>query len=292
MRFPRLLIVSAFAATSCFSAGAGREPDLKRLYFPVGLALDASHSRLFVASSDFDLQFSGGSILALDLPRIRGLVPRECRVDADCDSGQACDTSDVSGAQASWWCLPKGKSACELWGARSIGEQLDYPGRCEGVELTAPQDGGSSLVTSAVRTSAFATELLYLSRPGGERSEGRLYAPMRGDSTLHWVEVDADGKLDCGEGDGGGCDDAHRVHARAETNNQVKLEMPVEPFAIAATPSGDALVVTHQTTNRVSLFTQDWSSSKGPRLSAIEEMAAAGPMGLGALPATQGVPDG
>ena len=82
---PRAVLVGpCLLLTACFSPGEGQEPPLDLLYFPTGLAVDSAAERLYVANSDFDLQYNGGSLQALDLTRLRGLVPQGC--EAGCSA--------------------------------------------------------------------------------------------------------------------------------------------------------------------------------------------------------------
>ena len=70
--------VLALLATGCFAPGDGREPPLDRIYFPVGVALSPGYTRMYVANSDFDLQFNAGSLQAYDLERLDALLPVYC----------------------------------------------------------------------------------------------------------------------------------------------------------------------------------------------------------------------
>src|SRR5689334_19788879 len=72
------------SALGCFKPDDGREPPLDRIYFPTGLALSPDGDRLYVANSDWDLQFNAGSVQAYDAARLRELLPRACNVDTDC----------------------------------------------------------------------------------------------------------------------------------------------------------------------------------------------------------------
>ena len=60
--------------------------------------------------------------------------------------------------------------------------------------------------------------------------------------------------------------------------------MAPEPFAIDVSPDGRAIVVTHQTSNNVALFTQDWSNDRGPELDYDLSGLGNRPVGVAALP--------
>src|SRR5687767_15552893 len=78
------LAITALGAGGCFAPGEGVEPPLDRLYFPVNLTTDQSGQHLFIANSNFDLQFNGGTVQSFDLVRLRELVPLACASDSDC----------------------------------------------------------------------------------------------------------------------------------------------------------------------------------------------------------------
>jgi hypothetical protein len=271
---------AALLLAGCYDPGAGIEPPLNALYFPVGLATSAGATRLYVVNSDFDLQFNGGSLQALDLERIRALVPRRCSADADCAEDQVCDLQD------SRWCVASSGShagkPCGPFGEKSAAARLLSPGRCGHVSITHPQDQGSALVKDAVGISAFATDVIYRARPTGPG--GRLFVPTRGDATLHYIDtVDeteggVDFELECGQrGNGNDCNDAHRVGDDPDEENTRDLRLPPEPFGIDALPDAGAVVLTHQTEGAASLFVNDaaaWgdgvtSLGQGPRLEFV-----------------------
>jgi hypothetical protein len=57
---------------ACYPSGAeGTDPPTTTFYFPVGLAVSPGGNVLYVANSDFDLQWNGGTIQSYDLFRLR-----------------------------------------------------------------------------------------------------------------------------------------------------------------------------------------------------------------------------
>src|SRR5262245_12033346 len=80
------LAALALSALGCFKPDDGREPPLDRIYFPTGLALSPDGDRLYVANSDWDLQFNAGSVQAYDAARLREYLPRSCNSDSDCNA--------------------------------------------------------------------------------------------------------------------------------------------------------------------------------------------------------------
>ncbi len=256
-------------ATACFPPGEGRDPPLSRVYFPVGVALDDAGTRLFVVSSDFDLQYNGGVVHAFDLARLRGLVPQSCATDEDCPTAQRCDDepTDQNRGSPSHWCVdregPHAGVPCGALRERAVASRWLEPGRCEYLDALSPQDGGEPLQVDAVKVGAFATDVLYRAAPAGAAGgdlAGRLFVPVRGDATLHTIDVQAAGsRLYCGQDrNEGKCADAYRAGDDPDTENTRDLRMPPEPFALDASADGGAIAVTHQTDGSVSLFVNDW----------------------------------
>src|SRR5437899_1675702 len=68
--FAALLLVT-LCVIGCYSTGDGPTPPAGALYFPVGLAVSPGGNVLYVANSDFDLQFNSGTVDAYDLPALR-----------------------------------------------------------------------------------------------------------------------------------------------------------------------------------------------------------------------------
>jgi hypothetical protein len=279
------------ALTSCFPPGDGLEPPPEEIYFPVGLAIDVPTNSLFVANSDFDLQYNQGVLQRYDLERLRETVPRPCVADADCGAEQRCDTepSDVNGQRPSYFCVdrsgPYAGKPCGPFPESSVSARVIAPGRCGPVNPSKPQDGGTRLITSTVQIGAFATDALFRSRPPDAAAgpPGRVFVPVRGDTTLHYVEVDAEGNLECGQRNAEGrCDDEHRVGDDPEEENTRDLRMPANPYAISANRDGRIVVVTHQTQGQVSLFVNDWSAP--PRLEFIAGGLPSRPMEMASLP--------
>ncbi|MBK7586435.1 MAG: hypothetical protein IPI67_40380 [Myxococcales bacterium] len=300
---PRALVIAALAVSGCYDTGAGVEPPLERIYFPVGLALSPGQTRLYVVNSDFDLQYNGGSLQAFDLTRLRELLPKACESDADCP-GKLCDLlpTEDNGGHPSHWCVdasgPDAGKPCGPLGEKSPASKLLQPGRCSPIRHVNPQDGGSSLVVGKVGIGAFATDVIYRPRPTGPG--GRLFIPVRGDATLHYVDVIDDSEapampfeLDCGQaGSGGDCDDNHRRGDDPDEENTRDLRLAPEPFGIAATPDAEAIVVTHQTEGAASLFVSDadaWGDGQssfgvGPKLQFTTTGLPQRVIGAAALP--------
>jgi hypothetical protein len=308
--------------TACYSSGEGISPPLDRIYFPVGLTTDCDAragadatcqaKRLYVASSDFDLQFNAGSIQVIDLDRVRGLIPTECQSDDDCAevrtnrNNQVCDTPD-KGWQSSYFCVDAdNRQPCGAIGTQTAAERILVPGPCRAVDLVNPAMG-SKLLIDNVATGAFASDIVLTSLPEafrvGPQAGGptkRLLVPLRGEASLNWIDIkpegsvdaegDAYGKLDCGQtGTPRTCNRAHRVGTQT-TENTRGLRMPTEPYAIATSDEGDAIVVTHQTEGKLSLFYQNLTKwSAGPNLEYVHALPASVAVAIAAAPEPQTV---
>jgi hypothetical protein len=127
-----------------------------------------------------------------------------------------------------------------------------------------------------------------------------LFVPTRGDATLHYIETTDDSEpeavpfeLECGQsGNGGDCDDGHRVGEDPDEENTRELRLPPEPFGIAALDDAKAIVLTHQTEGAASLFVNDeaaWgdgqtSFGSGPRLEFVVSGMPKRPIGVAAIP--------
>lgn len=284
--------------SSCFSPGDGQAPPLESFYFPTGLTLDTAvvnrdgaPKYLYVASSDFDLQYRSSALMSLNLDVLRSVVPRSCATSADCSAvGELCDTTPSRANQGipSFFCVAsvdgEPGSPCGALGDRSPADQLLNPGRCLAVapsQYRAPD--GSPLIQDRVGIGAFATDVILRANPLAPMTP-RLFMPVRGDATLHWIDLE-DGKFSCGQAGTSdqGCDGAHRAgDSTAENANQ--LRQPAEPFAVAATSSGEYIAVTNQTSGSVSLFHNDWNANVGPTLESILTGLPLAPVAISELP--------
>src|ERR1043165_7922060 len=113
-----ITLLSCSALGGCFKLDDGREPPLDRIYFPTGVALSPGGERLYVANSDWDLQFNAGTVQAFDLQRVRELLPRYCDAHDECLPGQRCDLGDGGATAPTHWCVDIG--APDACGARGV----------------------------------------------------------------------------------------------------------------------------------------------------------------------------
>lgn len=279
------LLLPSVLLSGCFGAGEGLDVPVDEIYFPVGLAIDESSKHLFVVSSDFDLQYNGGAIQSYRLGRLDESEPRDasglfdhllkpCSADQDCADG-AC--------AADGFCVAAGADGPCPSGEQAPQDRLLYPGRCRPIDQRR-------LLQSSVTIGAFATDAVLRPRLGGSSaSQQRLFVPVRGDTTLHWLDVE-DGALECGQaGAEGACDARHRAGQNAAAENTRGLTLGAEPFAIDANADGSTVVVTNQTTGTASLFvTSPADPERGPQLkfALSSDRIPSRPVGIANLPPT------
>jgi DNA-binding beta-propeller fold protein YncE len=249
-------------AGSCYSTGDGPDPSAALLYFPVGMAVSPGGSALYIANSDFDLQFNSGTVIALDLVQLRSYLAPLYAPDP------ANPVADP--------CLGLGRNP----------NPALQPGDCGPLDLTKPPAAAGTLLKNTVKIGAFATDLVFVCQPtdgpgpqmgaayesgfGRSRCMGqaadpngaRLFAPVRGDPSLTFFDVDDDRagqaetfKMECGQGSNNGrCANDHRAGIDSNENTR-GLTLPAEPFGIAVSDRADSILITHQAGGAVSLFT-------------------------------------
>jgi hypothetical protein len=243
---------------ACFPPGEGIDPPRDQFYFPVGVAIDADASHLFVVSSDFDLQFNAGRVHSFDLEALKNAI-------GDIDAATGCPVGTREQ-------FPQ--------------ERLVHPGRCTSIQpWTRPMLAGN------VQIGAFATDVVYRERPANEpgAAAGRLFIPVRGDATLHFIDTQPDGALQCGQPtDAGPCDGAHRAGDDPAAENTRGARLLSEPYGVDADERGTVVLVTNQTSGAAGLFLNDWVS--GARYEFTLGGLPDRPMGVAALPEPRVVP--
>jgi hypothetical protein len=312
---PLLAAPAVLLLSSCYPPGDGKAPPVEELYFPTGLALDftppADGSALsdepvkprfmYVANSDFDLQYRSASVVSYDLDKLHDILPRNCNVDADCEVLGGTYVCDAPGAGIetdpaygpSYFCVVHDKPEPCPFGIRDEADLVLNPGRCESINPIK-----ENLVVGAVGIGAFATDVIWRANPNPDAAyPSRLFVPVRGDSTLHWIDikrVKPDGNPDehmfeCGQNSSEDqtCDPKHRAGDNPDDNSH-ELTQPPEPYAVDATSDGAFVALTNQTSGSVSLFANgdsngDWSPD-GPKLVDILKGLPLAPVAIAALP--------
>lgn len=271
------LVVATAVASACIVPSAGQAPPLDSLYYPTGLAVSPGGSALYVASSDFDLQYNGGSLITLDLGAVRSRLS---------DLRTALEKS--KGSQA----------GCGLLGSND--NRLLSPAPCGALDI-------GPYVRNKATIGAFASTALIVKRPGGIAG-ARLFVPVRGDPSITYFDVTDDSDpanlyspcleggafcLDCGQANTQDrrCADAHRM-GQNPADNPRGITLPVEPVGLAAADfdGGNLLVVAHQSGGAASLLTNPWQAggpwtpSDRPALQFTVAGLPDGPTGVAAVP--------
>ncbi len=253
-----LVGVMGLMGGGCYSAGSGSGPPNNSLYYPVGMAVAASGAQagsvLYVANSDFDLQYNGGTLQSYDLEQVRqdaaALIFQFLNPSSKAPNPMTVAATAIPfvfGVPAWTSCTDSSTVDPTMW---SNGQRIPLGEACAPpVDSTQPQYFKHSAVIGA-----FATDL-QLSRDGS-----RLFAPVRGDATVTWANLhDANTKdqadFDCGQlQNGGRCGGTYVVGNVVDPADSRAVTMPGEPFGLAQTQDGTALAVTQQATQETSLL--------------------------------------
>ncbi|EYF02806.1 Hypothetical protein CAP_6541 [Chondromyces apiculatus DSM 436] len=244
---------------------------------------------LYVANSDFDLRYNGGTVQALALSGAGGLTERALCLQGAL-SGFAPLPGEDEASSASF------KAACEgiLQGGGvpcgAIGKNPNpvlYPGPC------APL-GVEGFIRRSAIIGAFASGAIMVHPPEGQGEGARLFIPVRGDPSISFFEVDDDRscaanpsacersvRLDCGADSQGRCGADYRIGENAYESPRA-LRLPLEPVGIASSPAGSAIVTAHQTQTAASLIVNPWDAK--PALTYVLSGLAAGPTEVAGLP--------
>jgi YVTN family beta-propeller protein len=308
-------VLATCAAPGCYSTGDGTAPPPNQIYFPVGLGVSRGGNVLYIANSDFDLQWNGGTMQSYDLHLIREHVVLSIDDPNNRNlplvrpaTGVTCDTPSQD--------VPV--------------YQTDGSGQRQPLgETCAPPVDGSIYVRDSATIGAFATDL-QLAKPRSacvpdtsprlfpgcsdidcavgshcERSAGsdRLFIPVRGDASLTWADITPDDptsapaeddtadkyapfRLDCGTRSAGRCDAAHHAgNDGNEPGNTRQITMPGEPFGMAQSEDGTIIAITHQTDTKVSLLSTGLDVVRAnPALQFVLDGVASGGNGIYAIP--------
>lgn len=270
MRFTRLVMTATcvIAASSCYTQRAGTAPPTNLFYFPVGLATSRGGNLLYAVNSDFDLQYSGGTLQSYDLFTIRRHAAE--LVSANLTGGTP--PADIPFVNP--W-MPGCHEGAGQQGGLPLGETC------------APPVRSASYVLRSAVIGAFATDL-QLSVSGT-----RLFMPVRGDASLTWADVaaddpnatSADGTIQCDQLADGRCDANHHAGNNPdEIGNTRHLAMPGEPFGMAQSEDGSAIVITHQTDTKTSLFCSNCGDGGHPAMEFVLDGMPTGGNGITAVP--------
>lgn len=231
-------LVTCFVLSGCTASAEQVAPPRYDFYFPTGMALSPDEKYLYVINANSDLRYSSGSLQAIDL--------------------DALDSMIEAGATA---------NGCAALPARPT--VLGCP--------SSNDDGAPSpamVADASVEIGNFGVNLAVqpLLDQGAASSMLRLFATVRGDPSLTWVDFDASaGTMDCG---GSGafprCDEPHRL-ARIRDDATLPV-LPIEPFDVAVDPLRGHVFVTHLTTGQVTLGSAPSEVGSTPLLEDINSV--------------------
>lgn len=288
---------SIVGLAGCFTIAEGVPPPLDEFYYPTGVVVSPGRTTLYVVNSDFDLQYSGGTVQALDLVALR-------------EKGRGLRDALNEGAS-----MQPPRATADACAAQSPALTANdnttlYPGPCSPVAF-------GQYVKSVATIGAFASgATLALTNPceivdkdkGLIRGRGaRLFVPVRGDPSVTYFDVTDDRDVSCGSPAmplertspcGNPDDPAACLSCGATTNgercsssylvgkdpskNPRGLTLPVEPVGIDVDDRGESIVVAHQSDATVSLIVNRWDST--PMLAYYLTGLSIGPTDIASLP--------
>jgi DNA-binding beta-propeller fold protein YncE len=272
-------------AAGCYIGDNALPPPEGNFYFPTGIVVSPGRTALYVTNADFDLQYNGGTVVRLDLARLRGKLSTllghlQCTTSLSAGT-EACKDQQVASVL----------DACRTVKLGRNGESLLHPGPCSPFPLSRNQpddlanvvSDGAARVTNSATIGAFASGAILVDRAATKKdatASHRLFVPVRGDPSITFFDVEDPASekaisaecnqpgadkatcfpLACGAAADERCADDHRIGIEADRYaNSRGLTLPVEPVGIAASEDGTALVVAHQSQKAVSL-----SINRGP----------------------------
>lgn len=276
--------VLASSATGCFNNDDVIVPPSREFNYPTSLTVSPGGNALYVANSDFDLQFSGGTMQVLDLgtcaPGTRGCLRNDALALRD-----ALEASE-----------PGGPSVCGQFGLGTNDNPVLLPGPC--TAFPTP-----SYVRQYAGIGAFASNATLAIEPGADGAatgRARLFLTVRGDPSVTFFDVVNDTNadtlaqpvgaggcsgpfcLECqAQGDTQRCGPLHRVGENASLTTR-GIVLPVEPVGIAASEDARVIVVAHQTQAQASLLVNSWGAA--PELEFPLSGLPEGPTEVAAIP--------
>lgn len=273
----------AASASGCFTGSDGLFPPTESLYFPTVIAVSPGRTALYVANSDFDLQYNGGTVQVMSIIDHDGLPGTRTLAEAVAVWLQASAVDPQVTEQ----------QVCASIGSVPNLNEVLFPGICAPIFY-------QPLVRDFATVGAFTSGMTLV--PRQDASGMRLFVTVRGDPSVTFFDVADDRDpnaisspcgqpfcLDCdATGDEKRCSVGHRVGESSVTNVR-GLAMPTEPTGIAANlqVTGDSIVVAHQTEAAASLLVNRWDGSTTvpwPTLEFTLRDLPAGPLQVVAIP--------
>lgn len=266
------LCVSLVAAglAACFTSSDALDPPTDRIYFPTGVAISPGRSTLYVASSDFDLRYNGGTVAAIELGGDNGI------------RAQARSLVKAFGE------FQPQRETCLAHDMLPNANPTLYPGPCD-------PKGLAPFIRAFATIGAFTSGAALVTSTTGDGA--RLFLTVRGDPSVTYFDVPDDrgtAVTPCGEAFCLSCDEegperrcggSHRIGTNPYTSLR-RVVLPTEPVGIDATaaPGGDAIVVAHQTEGAASLVVNSWERGTLPTLEFSIRDLPDGPTNVAAIP--------
>lgn len=270
----------------CFTLGEGLDPPLRQLYYPTSVITSPGQRALYIVNSDFDIQYTGGTVQALDLASLRKCTLRLAASLADGRSQkQACVDDLHLGINDNSVLVPGPCGPIKV----------DDPLVCilEPGGLT-PDEGlvSGPLIRSSRIIGAFASSatLVQNPEPGPDEITARLFVAVRGDPSITVFDLADDTNadvadpflLDCDAVStgrdpalGGRCGNGAR--AGVDRYDSIRLlTLPVEPVGVAVNDRGKAVVAVHQTAAAASLLSNNWAPIGAPGAEVSMEFTMTG----------------
>lgn len=277
------------APAGCFALGAGLDPPLQQFYYPTSVLTSPGGRTLYVVNSDFDIQYTGGTVQAVDLVSLRACAGR---LRDDLARGSSAE------------------NACRDVGLEINDNSVLVPGPCSPIPVDGPiactlgddpatEEKEGTVLGPLVRSSrvigAFASSAALVRNPDESATGARLFVTVRGDPSVTYFDTTDDARdpeadafrLECqpfGPGDpalGGRCDRVARV-GDSPYESARELTLPVEPVGIAAGDDGRSVVTVHLTGAAASLVTNEWDGH--PALEHILSGLSDGPTDVAPIP--------
>jgi hypothetical protein len=301
-------VVAGGVANACYSAGSGTAPPTNQLYYPEGLAVSSASSLpmtgvraadggivevpeqpgdvLYVANSDFDLQYNGGTLQSYDLTQVRrdtaNLITYNLFPDAGLPDGAVAAIPFV---------YPSDLSLCTTGNSFNVSGNTNPPSnRSNGMrtplgEACSPPVDSTRYFLQSATIGAFATDLQL--SPNGQR----LYIPVGGNATITWADIGpapgAKGTtFDCGQAfdPDGRCNGQYLSGNTVDPLDSRQVTMPGEPFGMAQTQDGTAIAVPQEATQETSLLLSGMPARTDPSMQFVLEGVPTGGNGIVAVP--------
>ncbi len=208
-----MLACAMLALTGCPATSDEVRPPDDQFFFPTGMAIDEAEGSLFITNANSDLRYDSGSITVVDLDKVKQLAT-DWLTSGTVPAGVDCEIDNT-------------------------------------IATTLVCNEAEVLVADAsVRTGNFATEIAVQTLDDGS---SRVFAAVRGDPSLTWIDFDpASRLLACGgSGSMPRCDQDHRL-TRLRNDESIG-NLPPEPFGLYVDSADGFVLVTHLTQGAVSL---------------------------------------